>query len=291
VSTLRPAPRRFVDASGPTGELLRRALANPAPSRPLPRFVDLRERRARRLRFYRVGGALTAASLTLLALLALRVATNADATPAIGAERFAATSGSDRSHAAAVAVAAAEQPAASASLTSVPASSGVVVADKPKQRTVSATPQPSSRPPSVTESDAPAGAETAGLGTAKTCAQIARSGAAEEAITCYEKLAAGSGVSAELALFEQARLAGKVLHQPERALLTLASYRKRFPRGALRAEVMLAQIDWLVTSGQSARALPLVEEALRSGLLQERASELEQVRDRLQREAAARQPR
>jgi hypothetical protein len=48
---------------------------------------------------------------------------------------------------------------------------------------------------------------------------------------------------------------------------------------------MLAQIDWLVGSGQSARALPLVEEALASGLLQERARELEQVRDRLRGEA------
>jgi hypothetical protein len=92
-------------------------------------------------------------------------------------------------------------------------------------------------------------------------------------------------------LFEQARLAGKVLHQPERALRTLANYRERFPQGALRAEVMLAQIDWLVTSGQSARALVLVEEALRSGLLQERATELGQLRDRLEREATTLQQR
>jgi hypothetical protein len=77
-----------------------------------------------------------------------------------------------------------------------------------------------------------------------------------------------------------------VLHQPERALLTLANHRKRFPRGSLRAEVMLAQIEWLVSSGQSAQALPLVEEALGSGLLRERTSELEQMRDRLRRDGA-----
>ena len=53
----------------------------------------------------------------------------------------------------------------------------------------------------------------------------------------------------------------------------------------------LAQIDWLVTSGQSARALVLVEEALRSGLLQERATELGQLRDRLEREATTLQQR
>jgi hypothetical protein len=128
--------------------------------------------------------------------------------------------------------------------------------------------------------------DTATLGGAKTCAALARTGAAEEAITCYEKLAGGSGISAELALFEQARLAGKVLNRPDRALLTLQSYRQRFPQGALRAEVMLAQIDWLLTSGQSAQALAVIDEALSSGLVSERAAELEQVRARLQREPA-----
>jgi hypothetical protein len=49
---------------------------------------------------------------------------------------------------------------------------------------------------------------------------------------------------------------------------------------------MLAQIEWLVSSGQSAQALPLVEEALGSGLLRERTSELEQMRDRLRRDGA-----
>jgi hypothetical protein len=274
MSNERGAPRRFIEASGPSGDLLRQALADNGPSRALPRFVDLRERRAQRLRFYRVAGALTTAGLALLTLLALRAATSPGATPAIGAEQFAARSDNQRTQAPAPGT-------PSAPLTPVPASAAPAL-DKPKPRPASAARLPSSRPPSAPAIEVlPTGGETAALGTAKTCAQIARGGAAEEAIACYEKLAAGSGVSAELALFEQARLAGKVLHQPERALRTLADYRERFPRGSLRGEVMLAQIDWLVTSGQSARALELVEEALGSGLLQERATELERVRDRL----------
>lgn len=283
MSDVRGAPRRFVDAGGPTGELLRRALENQEPGGTLPRFVDLRERRARRVRFYRVGGALAAASLSLLALVAVRSATVSDQTPAIGAERFTAQAGSERPNAAAPV---AEHGVASPRLSPVAVAPGVLTPDRPKQRPVNALPLPRSRPSANASEAPPAVADTTALATAKSCAQIARGGAAEEAIACYEQLASGSGVSAELALFEQARLAGKVLHQPERALLTLANYRKRFPRGSLRAEVMLAQIDWLVSSGQSARALPLVEEALGSGLLQERARELEQVRDRLRSEAA-----
>jgi hypothetical protein len=276
----RGAPRRLVEANGPSGDLLRRALEEAGPGRALPRFVDLRERRAQRLRFYRMAGALTTAGLVLLTLLTLRAATGAGETPAIGAEQLVTRSGSQQAQAAV-----SEPGATSAPLTSVVASAAVLAPEKPKQRAASAARLPSSRPPSSTTVGAPPAGLESVLGTAKTCAQIARRGAAEEAITCYEKLAVGSGVSAELALFEQARLAGKVLHQPERALRTLANYRERFPRGSLRAEVMLAQIDWLVTSGQSARALALVDEALGSGLLQERASELERVRDGLQREA------
>ena len=69
-------------------------------------------------------------------------------------------------------------------------------------------------------------------------------------------------MSAELALFERARLEGKALRRPDRALLTLDDYRRRFPNGSLRAEVLLAQIDWLLASGNSGRALQVVDEAL-----------------------------
>jgi hypothetical protein len=115
-----------------------------------------------------------------------------------------------------------------------------------------------------------------------------RHGAASEALGCYEQLASGSGMGAELALFEQARLEGKVLRQPGRALATLDAYRRRFPQGSLRAEVMLAQIEWLIAAGERARARTVVEEALASGLLKERASELERLRASLEPAGATR---
>jgi hypothetical protein len=88
-------------------------------------------------------------------------------------------------------------------------------------------------------------------------------------------------MSAELALFEQARLEGKSLRRPDLALSTLDDYRRRFPNGSLRGEVMLAQIDWLLASGNAPRALLVVDEALASGLLRERTPELERLRAKL----------
>jgi len=115
-------------------------------------------------------------------------------------------------------------------------------------------------------------------GGARACADLARRGQAADALTCYGALSSGSGMTAELALFEQARLEGKALRHPERALEILDSYRRRFPTGSLRAEVMLARIDWLLTTGEHARARESVDEALASGLLRERTAELERLR-------------
>jgi hypothetical protein len=277
MSELRPPPRRFVDAAGPSGQLLRQVLAEPELCRPLPRFIDLRERRLKRARFQRIAGTLTATTLALLAVWALNGRAEA---PVIRAELVASHAAKEpppsaRPLVAPPPVSAARTPSVQASSTPSP--------EKPKPRAPNAArtglgareaaPRPTATP-------------AAELGGAKTCAGLARAGAAEEAIACYEKLAGGSGISAELALFEQARLAGKMLNQPDRALLTLQKHRERFPHGALRAEVMLAQIDGLVTSGQSSQALALIDEALRSGLLRERKAELEQVRARLQPERA-----
>jgi hypothetical protein len=275
MSETRASPRRFVDVSGPTGQLLRRVLAEQELGQALPRFVALRERGARRSRLRRLAGVLTT---SLLASLAVGVLDRDGEAPAIRPELVSPRVRHETS------------------------SAGVLVAPQPDRASHAPQPPPATpnhkpklRAGRAVRREQPraagAASELGELTGAKACAEIARGGAAEEAIACYEKLASGSGVSAELALFEQARLAGKMLDQPERALLTLQSHRERFPHGALRAEVMLAQIDWLVTSGHSSRALALVDEALRSGLLQERAAELEQVRSRLQRELAAVGPR
>jgi hypothetical protein len=282
----RPSPPRLVDAGGPTAQLLRQVLAERELDQALPRFIDLRERRSRRLRLRRAAATLVTPLLALLATWALRSPGEA---PVIRAEHASARAGHEPVPSAAVVV---EPPAVPAASTPPPAVRAVGVGsspDKPKSRPSRAARAPlagvaSAQAPAA----APAASAAAELSGAQVCAGIARSGAAEEAIACYEGVARGSGISAELALFEQARLAGKMLDQPDRALSMLQSHRDRFPRGALRAEVMLAQIDWLVTSGQPSRALTLIDEALSSGLLKERVAELEQVRARLERELATR---
>lgn len=116
---------------------------------------------------------------------------------------------------------------------------------------------------------------------AKACTELTRAGSIEAAITCYDVLAEGTGVGAELALFERARLEGKALRSPTRALDTLREYHERFPFGSLRAEVTLAEIDWAVELGNTALALKLIEAALQSGLAVERRGELERLKARL----------
>jgi hypothetical protein len=118
--------------------------------------------------------------------------------------------------------------------------------------------------------------------SAKTCAELVHGGEAQRALDCYASVASGEGISAELALFERARLEAKLLHDPMRALQTLEDYRKRFPSGSLRGEVLLAQIDWLIASGERQRAHALVVEALSSGLVTERTAELERLAKKLE---------
>jgi hypothetical protein len=270
------APPRLLQTTGPAGDCLREALAEREFPQVPPRFAVLQERRLQRVRRQR--------ALSLLALVAVA---------GLGAHLL----GHEE-----------PRPTISAELTIVP-STPPAVTEPPSPNDPPVTPE-SPRPMRAKTSAAPVAlkaavprpsAEATGSngsppveaiakpanevaeagGTAKACAQLARAGSAEQARDCYEKLSSGSGMSAELALFEQARLEGKALRKPERALRTLEAHRRRFPQGSLRAEVMLAQIDWLLATGDSVRALQVVDEALASGLLRERTSELERLRTTL----------
>jgi hypothetical protein len=270
---LEPPPR-LVDALGPAGDCVRRAL-NERPSRPLPGFDALRERRSRR----------TAARWTLAfaaVVLAVPAAVwfssgrvqpplRVSAEPVVPLARALATpSASARDEKESPPV-----PSSPQALPKLRPSSRPRLGPAPHGEPESQAPLASARVmPSVLPNVTPA-VPTAG---AKPCVELARAGAAEDAIGCYERLARGTGVTAELALFEQARLAGKVLRQPARALAALEDYRRRFPSGSLRAEVMLARIDWLLGAGDREGALGAVDEALASGLLKERRAELTRLR-------------
>jgi hypothetical protein len=252
---------------------LREALSQPELAARLPRFAELRERRLRRLRQQR---ALSLLTLAAVALLGLRFISQDEQLPVIRAE-LAAHSDAKRPAATAAVPSAQLSPAPLVVPTTSAATPSTATAlletkVKPRART-RATRQPAlAQAPRLPEQP---------NGGAKACAQLARDGAAQRALECYRELGSGTGMIAELALFEQARVEGKLLRQPQRALLTLEGYRRRFPHGSLRGEVMLAQIDWLLATGDDARARELVDDALASGLLHERSAELERLRARL----------
>ena len=254
---------RLLESAGPAGDCLREALAQQERARPLevPPFVAVRERRLRRLTRQRSWSVLVLAAAALLGAQLL----HHDA-PALSI-RAEPTTASEL---------AAPQPSAQ--------SPRETLAERPREsRTAAAVkPKPASSAPRVDRHAALAPRSIAVAlepsGNAKSCAQLAGAGAARQAVACYQKLSSGSGITAELSLFEQARIEGKVLHDPEHALETLESYRRRFPHGSLRGEVMLAQVDWLLAAGDATRALRVVDEALASGSLSERKAELERLR-------------
>lgn len=270
------APPRLLQTTGPAGDCLREALAERELPRVPPRFAVLQERRLQRVRRQR--------AFSLLAL----VAVGGLGARLLGPEEPRSTISAELTVTASPPPAVTERPSPNeppvtpesprplrAKTSAAPVALKAAVPRRSAEATSSNDSPPVEAVAKPTNEVAEAG------GTAKACAQLARAGSAEQARDCYEKLSSGSGMSAELALFEQARLEGKALRKPERALRTLEAHRRRFPQGSLRAEVMLAQIDWLLATGDSARALQVVDEALASGLLRERTSELERLRTTL----------
>lgn len=268
MSDARQAPVRLRHDAGRAGDCLRDALSQHELGARLPRFAELRERRLRRLRQQR---ALSLLALVAVTLLGLRFISQDEQLPVIRAELAA---GSDAKHPAAAAPSPPSAQATPAPSATAPSAAAMVPETKVKAPArVRPVRQPAPAP-------APLLPEQSN-GSAKACAQLARDGAAERALECYRELGSGAGMTAELALFEQARIEGKLLRQPQRALITLEGHRRRFPQGSLRGEVMLAQIDWLLAAGEATRARQLVDEALASGLLHERSAELERLRARL----------
>lgn len=260
-------PRRLIESEGPAGELLRRALSEESRGGDLPRFASLQEKRASRGRRQ---GALLLAAAALAVVVGFRATRRDEPLVSVRAEPVVAPSVTTSS-APARDVEEPPQVLPSENRRLAPrdaaAKPRLGLASVPRARAADPVPTVSSSlaPPEV-------------IPSAKPCAELARNGAVEDAMSCYEKLATGAGVTAELALFEQARLAGKALRQPSRALALLDRYRERFPRGSLRAEAMLARIEWSLAVGDTARTRAFVDEALASGLLKERTEELTRLR-------------
>ena len=129
---------------------------------------------------------------------------------------------------------------------------------------------------------------SADIGTAPDCLGLARRGQTRDAESCFLKRAEGSGLSAEMALYEVARLRRDVLADAPGALAALAEYRGRFPVGSLRREVDMSQLELLLQLGRSNEALKQSDELLSSSSSGERAAELHLLRGHILRKAQSR---
>lgn len=101
---------------------------------------------------------------------------------------------------------------------------------------------------------------------------------ARAAELCFAQRATGAGLSAEMALYEMARLRRDVLRDALGALNALNDYRQRFPLGSLRHEVDITRIELLSQLGRSREALRESEALLFSPSGRERAAELHVLR-------------
>jgi len=83
-----------------------------------------------------------------------------------------------------------------------------------------------------------------------------------DARACYTQISQGSGVTAELAYLERARLEQQQGGDSASALRSLDEYQRRFPRGTLQPEATLARIRLLVSTHHNREARAAIAEAL-----------------------------
>ena len=117
------------------------------------------------------------------------------------------------------------------------------------------------------------------------CLAAARRGAHRAALACFEAQARGSGLQAEIAEIEGARLRRDVLGDPRGALAALQGYRRRHPGGAFATEAAVTIVEILAELGDTSAALAESEVLLASSTARERAPELGLLRGRLLRQA------
>jgi hypothetical protein len=162
--------------------------------------------------------------------------------------------------------------------TSVPAAAPVTpsapASATPSDLREGSAPEPTPRVDASTE---------ATVSPAPDCLSFARQGQTRAAENCFLERAQGSGLAAEMALYEVARLRRDVLADSEGALRALSDYRRRFPAGSLRREVDMSQLELLLKLGRSDDALQRSEELLASSAAGERALELRLLRGHILR--------
>lgn len=106
------------------------------------------------------------------------------------------------------------------------------------------------------------------------CAKLAQAADYEAAAACYGRLARGTSMASELALYEKARLESKALGRSAQALTTLDEHARRFAGGVLATEVGLTRIELLSQLGRRTEALSAIEQGLQGPLGRERGADL-----------------
>jgi hypothetical protein len=124
------------------------------------------------------------------------------------------------------------------------------------------------------------------VGNTDPCLAMARQGRGREAVACLQPLTSGMGLSAEMAMYETARLQRDVLGDFGSALATLQTYVARFPQGALLAEARLSQVDLLARLRRTQEALAESSRLLSAAAGRERAADLHLLRGDLLRDQA-----
>jgi tetratricopeptide (TPR) repeat protein len=115
---------------------------------------------------------------------------------------------------------------------------------------------------------------------------VTRSSGYEAGARCYgEKAEHTTGVGAEVAWIERARIESRALGRPNEALETLTTYEQRFPNGTFASEARLSRIELLAAVGRREEALRAIAEA--APLIPERAGSLHLLGARLALETNA----
>ena len=121
--------------------------------------------------------------------------------------------------------------------------------------------------------------------TDATCRSWMNRARPERAVDCYQTIARESGLGAEVALYEAARLSAEALADAPRALSLLEQHSARFPNSVLRVEVEWLKIRGLERIGRLDEALTASEALLDSSAGRSLAPKLHLLRGRIYAEA------
>jgi hypothetical protein len=115
----------------------------------------------------------------------------------------------------------------------------------------------------------------------QNCLSLAREGSHKQALECFDRQSQGSGLDAEVALYEGARLRRDVRGDLTGALSALREYTRRFPNGTFSTEASVTIVELEAARGNRAAALQESARILESGKARERATEIRLLRGRL----------